>query len=84
MVIEILQLQYMDQMVDVCCAGPASSVSGREDLSSSHSCSPYFGPGRSHARCVQRQPPMIDVLMQFIDIGGRRCGVAATSSSCWS
>ena len=36
--------------------------------SRSHSCSPFLGPGRSHARCVQRQMPMVDVLMQFIDI----------------
>ena len=49
--------------------------------SSSHSYSP-FGPGRSHARCVQRQMPMVDVLMQFIDLGGRCCDAAATSSSC--
>ena len=35
-----------------------------------------------HARCVQRQMPMVDVLMQFIDLGGRRCDSAATSSSC--
>ena len=27
----ILQLQYIDKMVDVCCAGPASSGSGREE-----------------------------------------------------
>ena len=36
--------------------------------SRSHSRSPFLGPGRSHARCVQRQMPMVDVLMQFIDI----------------
>ena len=35
-----------------------------------------------HARCVQRQMPMVDDLMQFIDLGGRRCDAAATSSSC--
>ena len=50
--------------------------------SSSHSYSPFLGPGRSHARCVQRQMPMVVVLMQFIDLGGRRCDAAATSSSC--
>ena len=50
--------------------------------SSSHSYSPFLGPGRSHARCVQRQLPMVDVLMHFIDLGGRRCDAAATSSSC--
>ena len=37
--------------------------------SSSHSYSPFLGPGRSHARCVQRLMPMVDVLMQFIDLG---------------
>ena len=31
MVVEILQLQYIDKMVDVGCAGPASSGSGREN-----------------------------------------------------
>ena len=35
-----------------------------------------------HARCVQRQMPMVDDLLQFIDLGGRRCDAAATSSSC--
>ena len=68
MVLEILQLQYIDKMVDLCCAGPASSGSGRENQSRSHSYSPFLGPGRSHARCVQRQMPMVDVFMQFIDI----------------
>ena len=46
--------------------------------SSSHSYSTFLGPGRSHARCVQRQLPMVDVLLQFIDLGGRRCDAAAT------
>ena len=55
------------------CAGTASSGSGRENP---------FGPGRSHARCVQRQMPMVDVLMQFIHLGGRCCDAAATCSSC--
>ena len=27
----------------------------------------FSGPCRSHARCVQRQMPMVDVLVQFID-----------------
>ena len=27
---------------------------------------------------------VVDVLAQFIDVGGRRCGAAATSSSCRS
>ena len=49
--------------------------------SSSHSCSPFLGNGRSHARCVQRQMPMVDVLMKFIDLDGRRCDAAATSSA---
>ena len=50
--------------------------------SSSHSYKPFLGPGRSHARCVQRQVLMVDVLMQFFDVGRRRCDAAATSSSC--
>ena len=31
MVVEFLQLQYIDKMFDVRCAGPASSGSGREN-----------------------------------------------------
>ena len=82
MVVEFLQLQYIDKMFDVRCAGPASSGSGRENTVEFHSYSPFLGLGRSHARCVQRQMPMVEVLMQFIDLGGRRCDAAATSSSC--
>ena len=28
----------------------------------------FSGPCRSHARCVQRQMPMVDVLVQFIEV----------------
>ena len=59
MVVEFLQLQYIDKVVDVGCAGVVA-----------------------RPLCVQRQMPMVDVLMQFIDLGGRRCDAAATSSSC--
>ena len=31
MALEILQLQYIDKMVDLCCAGPSSLGSGREE-----------------------------------------------------
>ena len=46
---EILQLQYIDKVVDVCCAGPA------------------IVDRLLHARCVQRQDPVVDDVAQFID-----------------
>ena len=42
MVLEILQLQYIDKMVDVCCAGPASSGSGREETVEIPQLQPVF------------------------------------------
>ena len=84
MVVETLQLQHIDKMVDVRCAGPASVGFGREDTVEFPQLQPkwFLGLGRSHACCAQRQLPLVDVLMQFIDLGGRRCDAAATSSSC--
>ena len=38
MVIEILQLQYIDRVIDVCCAAPAVRVQTWRSRLSSHSC----------------------------------------------
>ena len=78
MVLEILQLQYIDKMVDVCCAGPASSGSGREETVDIPHLQPVFWTWSFTRPCVQRQMPMVDVLMQFIDIFSRPCDHAAT------
>ena len=39
--IEILQLQYIDKVIDAFCAGPAGSCAVVGDSSRSHSCSSY-------------------------------------------
>ena len=60
MFIEILQLQYNDKMVDVRCAGPASSGSGRENAVEFPQLQPVWDlvvhtpvvcNDRSHGRC---------------------------------
>ena len=56
MVIEILQLQYIDMVVDVGCAGPAFSP-GFVVQETAELPQLQHGPCRSHARCVQRQMP---------------------------
>ena len=38
MVVEFLQLQYIDRVIDVCCAAPAVRVQTWRIRSSSHSC----------------------------------------------
>ena len=38
MVVEFLQLQYIDKVIDVCCAAPAVRVQTWRSRSSSHSC----------------------------------------------
>ena len=38
MVVEFLQLQYIDWVIDVCCAAPAVRVQTWRIRSSSHSC----------------------------------------------
>ena len=38
MVVEFLQLQYIDMVIDVCCAAPAVRVQTWRSRSSSHSC----------------------------------------------
>ena len=60
---------------------PQVRVLAARTQSSSHTYSPFLGPGRSHARCVLRQMPMVDVLIQFIDLGGRRCDAALSTST---
>ena len=80
MVVEILQLQSIDQVLDVLLR--RSSSSRVQAVRNRFALVFLPGPGRSHARCVQRQMPMVDVLMQFIDLGGRCCDAAAISSSC--
>ena len=68
-VLEILQLQYIDKMVDLCCAGPASSGFGRENTVEIPQLQPvswtwsFTRPFVCNDRC-----PMVDVLMQFIDL----------------
>ena len=69
---EILQLQYIDQVVHVCCAGPASScpVVGN---SRDHSCSPFLldsccMPVVCNDRCPwsltsRSSPTVVDVLV---------------------
>ena len=71
MVVEFLQLQYIDKMV---VQVQQVRLLAARTQSSSHSYSPFLGPGRSHARCVQRQMPMVTWV-------GRRCDAAATSST---
>ena len=73
-----------DKVVDVCCAGPAvlectrggdcrsPTVAARRILDSC--CMPVV----CNDRCV------VDDVAHFIDVGGRRCVAAATSSSCRS
>ena len=39
---EIPQLQHIDKVIDVCCAGPADSLLSVRRQSRSHSCSPFL------------------------------------------
>ena len=55
--IAFLQLQYIDKVVDVYCAGPAVLECTRGGDSRLLHLVEFFGPGRRHARCVQRQMP---------------------------
>ena len=49
MVVEFLQLQYIDRVIDVCCAAPAVRVQTWRIRSSSHSCNIDAGHRCSHA-----------------------------------
>ena len=53
MVIVILQLQYIDKMVDVRCAGPASSGSGRENTVEFPQLQPVYCTWSFTRCCVQ-------------------------------
>ena len=76
---EFHQLQYIDKVVDVCYVGPANSSGG-----DSHSCNSLnSGPVVACPLCATTDA-VVDNVAQFIDGGGRRCGAAATSSSCRS
>ena len=52
MFIEILQLQYNDKMVDVRCAGPASSGSGRENTVEFLQLQPVWTWSLTHPLCA--------------------------------
>ena len=68
---QILHLQYIDKVINVGCAGPANSSGSvvEETAELPQLQLVELWTGRSHARCVQRLMPMVDVLMQFIDLG---------------
>ena len=56
--IEMLQLQYIDKVIDVCCAGPASSSAICEETVEIRQLQLVeFWTRLLHARCVQRQVP---------------------------
>ena len=60
------QIQFNDRVVDF----PVVVVQVQQvrgDRRDPTVASPFLGLGRSHARCVQRQMPIVDVLAQFID-----------------
>ena len=65
MVLEILQLQYIDKMVDVCCAGPASSGSGREET----------------VEIPQLQPIFLDLVVHTPVVCNDRCPWSMSSCS---
>ena len=80
----VLQWQYPDKVIDVGCAGTAYSLGYfvANGQPSSHSCSSLnSGPVVACPLCATTDA-VVDVLTQFIDVGGRRCGAAATSSIC--
>ena len=84
--IEILQLLYMDKVIDVGCAGPAnSSGSVVEEIAELPQLQLIELWTWSFTRplCATTDA-VVDVLTQFIDGCGRRCGAAATNSSCRS
>ena len=69
--IEILQLQYTDKVVDVCCAGGdsrAPTVAARRTLWTRSLTCPLGATTDA----------VVDVLAQFIDGCGRPCDHAAT------
>ena len=61
-------MQSIDTVVDVCYTGPASSGSDREETVEIPQLQPVSWTLSFTRPCVQRQMPMVDVLMQFIDI----------------
>ena len=60
--IVILHLQYIDKVVDVCCAGPASSCEVVGDGRDPTVAARFLLDRLLLARCVQRQMPSVDVL----------------------